>query len=371
MSRFQFELATDDDDQAIRDLLAEVTMPGRVSITFRREPSYFEGAVVDGRFRQVMILRDRDTGRIAGLACRSVRTMCVNGRARPVGYLSSLRILEPYRNALVLARGYAFLKELHGDGLTNLYLTTIAEGNDRAIALLTSGRAGLPTYRDAGKYHTLVIPLRRRPRARQTSSSISVRPVRASDAEGLCEFLATEGPRRQFFPAYSADEFFAEGATFKDLRPTDVLAAYRDGEIVGTLAGWNQRAFRQTMIEGYSGPLRWLRGAYNGWARLLGRPSLPAPGTALRHVMAAIPVVRGDDPEVFTALLRSLVNHLAAGPHDFLLVGLHENDPLLPTAQKLSVNAYVTRLYLVSWEGDETGGEELGARPPYLELGCL
>ncbi len=368
MSRFQFELATADDDQAIQSLLAEAIMPGSVSVTFRREPSFFQGAVVDGPFRQVMIARDTKTGQVGGLGCRSVRTMYVNGQARPVGYLSSLRILEPYRNARMLARGYAFLRKLHGDGRTDLYLTTIAAGNDRAVNLLTSRRAGLPNYVEAGKFWTFVIPLRRPLRAKP-SPSISVRPLETDNIEALSEFLTAEGPRRQFFPAYFSNEFFGEKATFKDLQPNDVLVAYRDGEIVGTLGAWNQRAFRQTVIEGYTGHLRWLRGLHNGWARLLGRPPLPAPGGALRHVMAALPLVRDDNTEVFVALLRSLVNQLAARSHDFLLVGLHEDDPLLPAARRFAVNAFVTRLYLVSW-GDEFR-EKLDGRAPYLELGCL
>jgi hypothetical protein len=392
MSRFQFELATLDDDQALRRLMAETPMPGTVSVTFRREPSFFEAMLVDGRFRQVIVARDRTTGQIAGVGCRSVRNMYVNGRARPVGYLSSLRILEPYRRGAILARGYAFLRRLHADGRAELYVTTIAEGNDRAISLLTSRRAGLPSYHEAGKYYTLVVPLGgAEKRGHSTFFAardapcvpdvkkvecplclpITVRPMRAGEVEELVAFLGAVGPGRQFFPDYSVHDFFTEGATFKDLRPSDVLSAYRRGEMVGVLAAWNQRRFRQTVIEGYAGRMRWMRGLYNGWAGLSGRPRLPAPGSVLRYVTAAIPVVRDGDPEVFATLLRSLVARLAAEPHDFLLVGLHENDPLLPTARRFSVNAYVTGLYLACWQDGEPLRAELDARPLYLELGCL
>jgi len=372
MSRFQFELATANDDQALRELLAATPMPGAVLVTLRREPSFFGAAAVDGRFRQVIIVRDRTTGRIIGLGSRSVRNVFMNGHARPVGYLSSLRIREPYRGTAVLARGYQFLRELHADGRAPLYLSTIAEGNRRAMRILTSRRAGLPSYHYLGKYYTLAIPLARSPRrATESDPAICVRSIRADNARELVAFLQSVGPRRQFFPEYTTDDFFTQQGTFRDLRPADVLVAYRRGEIVGTLAAWNQREFRQTVIEGYTGTLRLMRPLYNSWARLKERPRLPASGTALRSVMAAVPVVRNDNHEVFAALLRALIAGLAAKPHDCLLVGLHNTDPLFFIARRLSVHTYVTRLYLVCWDDGEAAWEALDSRPPYLELGTL
>ncbi|MFH1920486.1 MAG: hypothetical protein ABIP48_11450 [Planctomycetota bacterium] len=372
MSRFQFELATDDDDRALRELVAESPMPGAVSVTFRREPSFLGAMKVNGPLCQVIVIRDRTTGRIVGLGSRSVRNMFVNGRTQPVGYLGNLRIAKPYRGAGLLARGYAFLRECHAEGPARMYLTTITDENHRAIQLLTSRRAGLPSYHYAGKYHTLVVPLgKRRPRVKNPDPAVSVRPIQPGDVNGLLEFLQAAGPERQFFPDYSADEFFTGEAKFKDLEPSDVLAAYRDGEIVGTLAAWNQRGFRQIAIDGYAGHLRWMRLAVNGWAGLSGRPRLPAPGSELRYVTAAIPVVRGDDPVVFAALLGSLMGRLAAEPHDFLLVGLHEDDPLLPVARAFSASSYRAQLYYVCWDDGEPIRKGLDARVPYMELGCL
>ena len=372
MSRFQFELATFQDDPALRQLVAETPMRGNVSVSFRREPSFFRAAATEGHSTQVIVARDRTTGEIAGVGCRSVRNRYVNGQIRPVGYLSSLRLREKYRKFEILSRGYAFLRQLHeNDGQVTLYLTTIAESNHQAVRLLTSQRAGLPAYHDMGLFYTLVIPLGQRYHPRQFDSAIEVRSIRTDEMQLLLTFLKTYGPQRQFFPDYTAGDFFAAGATFKNLQPSDLLAAFRCGEIVGTLAGWNQRGFRQTVVESYSRRLRLIRRFYNGWSRLSRRPRLPAPGSIVRHVTAAVPVVRDNSAEVFVALLHSLVGRLDQKDHDFFLLGVHENDPLLPVAKRSAVNSYITRLYLVCWEDGESHLATLGDRPPYLELGCL
>jgi hypothetical protein len=373
MSRFQFELATIDDDRALRTIMAATPMPGVIAVTFRREPSFFEAARVDGRWRQIVIGRDVRDGRVVGFGSRSVREMYVNGVPRPVGYLSSLRVLEEYRGIGLLARGYAFFRELHDDGQAKFYLTTIAEGNERAIRLLTSRRAGLPAYHFAGRYHTLVLPLGAvKPWEADNGCRLDIRPARPDDRNQLVSFLQTFGSQRQFFPNYSADEFFIPQATLKDLEPAQIHLAYRKHELVGTLGGWDQSGFRQVVVERYSGLLRWTRPMLNAWASLRRHPRLPRPGSTFAHLVASVPVIRDDDPEVFRALLRSFASGTANGSHDCLLIGLHDRDPLLPVAMELQAVSYITRLYIVCCDDEgESLRRQLDKRPPYLELGSL
>lgn len=369
MSRYRFELATPADDADLRRVLAETPTPGTISVSFRREPSYFGAAVVDGRFRQVVAARDLEGGRIVGFGSRTVSARYVNGQPEPVGYLSSLRLLPEHRNRGLVARGYAFFRKLHGDGRAPLYVTTIAEGNDVALTVLTSGRAGLPRYHPAGQFHTAAIPWVHR-RARPAPAGAEVRPARADDLPELLSFLHTVGPRRQFFPCCEECDFFTAAGAFRDLRPDDLLLAIRGRGIVGTLAAWDQHGFRQTVVHGYGRPLGWVRPVYNAWARLAGRPRLPGPGDAFRYRVAALPLVADDDPAVFAALLDAFLVR-GGGDADYLLVGLHEADPLLAVMRRRRATWYTTRLFLVCWEDGEAMRRSLDGRPPYLELGSL
>jgi hypothetical protein len=368
MSRYRFELAGPGDDADLRSVLAGTPMAGAVSVGFRREPSFFAGACVDGRFRQVIAARDMDSGHVVGFGCRSVMERYVNGRPEAVGYLSGLRLLEAHRNRGLVARGYAYFRKLHADGLARLYLTTIAEGNELALNLLTSGRAGLPAYHYAGRYHTAALPLSRRHRGR-ARYGMEVRPARAEGIPALVDHLRAVGPQRQFFPVYRAEDFGSEGGVFKGLRPEQVLLAFRGGRLVGTLAGWDQHDFRQTVVCGYGRALRWARPLYNAWARWRSLPTLPAPGEELPYLTAALPVA--EDAETFAPLLDALLARAAGGTAGYLLLGLHEDDPLLEVVRSYRPRWYTTRLYLVCWEDGEGMRKGLDARPPYLELGCL
>ncbi len=279
MSRFQFELAQPADDAELRRITAATPMPGRIAVSFRREPSWFAAAVVDGYFRQVVACRDRATGRLVGFGCRSVRRLHVNGRPCDVGYLSSLRALPEGRNLGLVARGYAFFRRLHEDGRAAFYLSTIAEGNETALSVLTSGRAGLPSYQAVGRYHTVAVTLPRRQPRPVVLPGVTIRTARAGDLPAVLEFMATAGARRQFFPRYGPDDFLSAGGQLRGIELERLWLAERGGRLVGTLAGWDQHAFRQSVVHGYSGGVRWLRPLYNVVQHVRGLPGLPRLGS--------------------------------------------------------------------------------------------
>ena len=372
MSQFRFEVATAADDAQLRHVLAATPMPGHVSVSYRREPSYFAAAAVSGAFHQVVVARDAEAQRVAAFIARSVRSMFVNGRPDSVGYLGGLRTLPEYRNRLLLARGTAYLRQLHADGRTKLYLATIAEGNDMAIDVLTSRRSILPSFHPAGHYLGLAIPIPTRRRSpRMATGDVTISEGRREDLGEIVDFLGAWGPRRQFFPEYGEQDFFHSEATFKDLQPEDVLLARRGGRLVGTIGRWDQHGFKQSIVEGYGAALQWVSPVYNLWAQIRGRPRIPRPGQELRYLTAAIPVVAEGDAGIFLALVRALLAGASGGAHHYLMLGMHDRDPLLAAARRLGGRTYVGRLYLVCWEDGEELRTRVDDRPVYMELGCM
>jgi hypothetical protein len=367
-SRIVIEMADHRDDRELVQLMADIPMPGRMQFAYRREPSFLDALTVHGRVNQTVIGREQATGKIVGLGTRSIKPVFVNGNRMNIGYLSNLRVLEDYRRSTYLPRGYRKLKELHQDGQAPLYLSTMFSDNSVALRL-TNGRAGLPAYHDYGQFASVAVSLSQRTQTVR-NGEISIRSATHADLPLLVQFLNHEGKRRQFFPSYSEEDFCTDGGLLCGLAPEDILMAFASGRLVGVVAAWNQKSFRNTTVLGYTCWLRLLRPLYNLWARVVSHPVLPSVGSTLDYVYLSLVCIREDSQVVLISLLEELMQR-QRGRHAVLMVGMHERDPLLPVMSRYRHLVFNSRLFLVCWDDGEELREALYGRCPYLELGAL
>src|SRR5687768_209913 len=89
-SSVRFTLATPEHDAAIRCLLRENPLPGPVSVTLEREPSYFAGSDLAGAHDQTILASEKN--RLVCVGRCSTRARFINGRMCRVGYLGELRL---------------------------------------------------------------------------------------------------------------------------------------------------------------------------------------------------------------------------------------------------------------------------------------
>jgi hypothetical protein len=218
---------------------------------------------------------------------------------------------------------------------------------------------------------TLAIRPAHAKRSGQVEEAAATRLATEADRARIVEFLRKHGPRRQFFPAYRECDLFRHGGLLQDLGPEDIVLALRDGQIIGVLGAWDQSAFKQVVVRGYSRSLAWGRPFYNWAAAWRGAPTLPRAGSSIQARYGAILVIADDDEAVFRQLLAALGGEMARRRQELLLVGLHEHDPLLPLARPWAGLEYVTRLFAVTWPDDPPPNNAMRQRIPYLELGSL
>ena len=364
-SNFKFQWAAPGDEPDIRSLIGSVSMPGTVAIRFSREPDYFLGTTIMGDTCDVLTVRHKPDNQLAGIACRAESRAYLNGLASPLGYIGQIRVAQPYRGNWLVNLGAEYFREASPPGL--LYFGVIASENPRARQLLAGTRppASLRTRHISGM--TTCAILLRPARARRVPG-IDVTPGSTKTLAEIVAFLRRQGPRRQFFPAYTLEDFTG-GTRLRGLRPQDIMVARRGNEIVGVMAVWDQAAYKQDIVEAYGPTLRRLRPAYNLAARLIKAHPLTPPGQAIPLAFASCVCVANDDPVVMRALLSTCTTNAYQRGKAFLMLGLSDDDPLLPVAQRCLHIKYHSDLFAVSWL--DAPINQLDERVPYIEIATL
>lgn len=365
-SRYKFVLAGPDDDADLRALMAAGRMEGSIAVSFRREPSFFAGSVVQGDGTQVIKCMEADTGKLAGHGCRSTLEAFVGGRRQRIGYLSDLRSFASYRGGTLLARGFRYLRELHDADPVPFYYTVIYEGNDQAVANLVGGRVGLPNYLEYGRILTPALRLDL-PRRELTLPGIRVTRAEPAQLPAVVEFLNQWQAARELAPVRDVSHF-APGARYSGLGARDFLLAMDGDRIAGTLALWDQSAIRQTHVERYSRPLALARPLYNAAAHLLPLKPLPPLGGRVPFVYLACACVRDHDSALFRVLLRAAYRQLRRTSAHYAIPGLHESDPLAAVLDDYRSIPAAGRLYLAHY-ADSPSPSRQGV--PYVEAGCI
>jgi len=367
-SRFRFTLAGPDDDADLRALMAQGRMEGDIAVSFRREPSYFAGCVMQGDGTQVIKCMELETGRLIGHGCRSTLDAFVDGQPLRIGYLSDLRSLAQYRGGTLLARGFRCLRELHDAAPVPFYYTVIYEGNDQAVGNLVGARAGLPAYLDCGRILTPAIQLDF-PRRELRLPGMRVVGARSSQLPAVVGFLNEWQSQRQLAPVRSVAQF-APGARYSGLRAEDFLLAVDDADrIAGTLAIWDQGHIRQTHVERYSRRLALARPLFNLAARVLPLKPLPPVGARVPFVYLACACTREHDLGILRLLLRAAYRKLRTGRAHYAIAGLHETDPFAAALDDYRTIPAAGRLYLVSYPEGTPAPPRGGI--PYVEAGCI
>lgn len=366
-SGFKFRLAGETEDGALRAVLRQASMPGSVSLTFGREPSFFIAEQAGSMKHQTLIYQDQGSGKITGIGSRSIRRLYVDGIEKTIGYLGSLRLLTEERSSMTLVRGYKFLRTLHGDGEVPYYFTTILDENKYAQQILESGRAGMPTYIPVGILVTYLIPIRKKVSRKLRQEVLSCDESTLPQAH---ECLNQWNSRYQFAPAYTLGDISGNTGLLPNFSPKDFYVCKKGNEVVGTIGVWDQQSFKQTIVTDYSAKMKVVRPFYNGLARLRGRPTLPSVGESIKFVQAPFVSSKDGNPEVFESLIDKVCADWSGRGHDYLLVGLAEGNKLTETARRLASRELKSKIYLVHWPDEKVDLPKNG-RLAHVEVATL
>lgn len=363
-SALDFAVATAADDAEIRALLRASVTPGTVRVAFTREPSYALGEALGGAVDHTIIARH--DGRLVALGRSSTRTLHCNGTPRRIGYLSELRVLPGVNlGAKVLRDGYAFLREVLRADDAEGWFTSIANDNTRARTVLElGGKLGVPSYTHVADLETLLVAAKGA-EPRRDATLLSPTPV---DRDELSAFLHAHAPTSQLTLTWDDARWTALAA--HGITPQHFHVLRSGGRITAAAAIWDQRPFRQVVVDSYAGSLQHSRIMVNILQLAMGKPPIPTPGHPLRQASVLGATVA--DTAMWAPLWTQLRSVAAAAGLQWLLLARDTRDAALPQLKAmLSPRLYQTRLYDVAWADGPRLGDAWDGRVFAPEVGLL
>ena len=365
-----FEAATEATEPQLRRLLRDNPLTGDIHVSLEREPNAFHAAGISGDQYQMMLAFGGEPRELIASGGRFELDTYINGNRQRIGYFGELRAQGGLKARRKLLLGsYRKMREFHEAGNVSFYLTTIIEDNHRARRLLEAGLGDMPAYQPLETMVTFTIPTRLGAHRRRPSFDTA----RGSERQlaGIATKLAENGARYQFRPVWS-EEILRSATRCRGLAPGNFLLCHDGGELRSCLALWDQRAFKQTVIRGYSPRLGRVRPLLNIVAPLISRPRLPAPGAKLESAFLSHVAVNEDDEESLIALVAAGCEQAMKKDIDYVMISFAARNPLTSVIRKrFTSHEYVSVIYVVFWEDGAGAVSMLDDRIPHPEVAIL
>ncbi len=360
-----FRLASSGDNAQLKMALRVNAMDSWVRLSFEREPSYFDGEALMGLSYTVIACDENQPALMVGMYSCAFLPVHINGVATRIGYLGGLRVNQQYRHKIrILKGGFASIPKLISEQSTiPFWFTSVASENVSARRLLETGLKGMPIYRAVGEMETLAF------NTRQGKLQGLLQQATRDDIPALVDFFNRQATRYQFSPVLSP-EWLQGLSGDKGLVLSDFWLAKNGTDIQACLAIWDQRAFKQTVSQGYRYPLNALRGLYNLYAGVTGRVKLLKTGKKLEQIYLSFVAFEHLDDTLPVQIIREGLALARKKGAEVAIIGLSVDNPLLAMLkQSLKPGIYRTCIETVNLRGDSN--PNLNGLPPQPEVALL
>ena len=369
MSNYEYIILSRSDEDQIRRFYETTPTSGDLHFSLNREPGFFDALEVEGDNPDVLVMRKFDSGEIIGSVIGSEKQCFINSGETSIGYISSLRLAEKYRNRLLGFYAKAFYQHQQKKG-RKISLITIFEDNVIARKNLLSGKGYLPIMKDLGMIHTLIFkPMIIRDKRRYKADT-NIRFANIEDILSIVHFFEGYGKDKTFFPKYRAIHFNSERGILKNLKMNDIALAFDKSELIGVLGLWNQVKFRNWKIHTYSFRFNLLKPFINIYSWLNRKPLFPAAGEPIDYRNIAIVCIKNNDQNVFNQLLQYHINNLSGRKNVYIAYSMHESNPFLRNFPLPNIDLK-SSLYITYWKEDEDFVSSIQTGEIYLETGGL
>ena len=290
-SNFNVRAAVASDEAALLKLICVPMTTKGVTISFQREPSYFNASQVIYQVNDHCVVEDIATQKLVACYSNGHRPCYINGEIQPMRYASDLRIHADYRGTTLMKEmGYYMRKTMQQPDFNHMI---IFNDNLAARKAVQTGKVGIPDYYEEGSVETLTLTAIHRNKHKERLliesedqhylSNLRIRTAGKDDIEAMNQFVQRMAKFYNFIPAYDFNELLSGSKYYQGLALSDFQLYYLNDQLIGMFGLWSQSSFKQTKILDYGWTIGMIRPIYNLWAKLRGTMKLPKKGDSIKY----------------------------------------------------------------------------------------
>ncbi|OGC06668.1 hypothetical protein A2526_04755 [candidate division WOR-1 bacterium RIFOXYD2_FULL_36_8] len=337
------EPAKESDGFELCNIYEEESAPGNLEITFTRRDNAYLSMMQEGKIVEVIVCRRRNSLEIVGFGAYAINEYFLHGTKEQVAYLFGMRCRKKYRNKAgkAIPLIYSYIKKSLMTHKVKFIFTSILDDNIKAQKFLTRSHKGLPNYKLLEKFE--VYSIKTTKKILNVPKNIVLVSALDFDENKFYEFANEVGRKYQLFP-----DIEEVAPTLKNfLNDCYLLIDKTTGELLACGFCWDQRSFKQYILQGY-------KGLYKGFyffskiLTLLGYPNLPVPGSILNYFTLSFWLVKDNNSNYLKWFIDLLSKE--KNSYDFFALGIGSSHPLKNTIKKLPHWIYKSNIYSVSWK---------------------
>jgi ribosomal protein S18 acetylase RimI-like enzyme len=361
--RIEIRPAGEADNQGLLALTRITPMAGTVSLRIDRDPDFFALLRLRGTSKVFVAARGPE---VIGCLSVALRTAYIAGAPETIAYIGDMKVHPSFSGSLVAVRlVQALAADMRRSGI-DLGFCVAANGNHRVMPLF-AGRVGTPRWVSLGRF--LVNGLVPSP-FQGSSKGYTLDSAQAADLPTIAALLDRFHRARQFAPQLQEDEITQILSAGLEQPFPRTFVARRGTKVVATLTLYNTGAVKRNVLLNAPGSLKLAFALLGVATRPF--PGFPVPrmGQALRLLSVRYAACEDGHHAALEALLALARTRAFRHRFTFLMLGLHERDPLRSLVRAIPRFTFSSQGFATSL-GDVAGLEKRVAGIPFEDYALV
>jgi predicted N-acetyltransferase YhbS len=361
--RIEIRPASEADNEELLALTRITPMAGTISLRIDRDPDFFALLRLRGTSKVFVATHGRQ---VIGCLSVALRTAYLSGVPETIAYIGDMKVHPSFSGSLVAVRLVRALEaDMRRAGI-DLGFCVAANGNHRVMPLF-AGRVGTPRWVPLGRFlvHGLLpSPFQGR------SKGYTIDSAQAADLPAIIALLDRFHRSRQFAPQLQEDEIAQTLSAGREQPFPRTLVARRGQSVVATLTLCDTGAVKRNVLLNAPASLKVGLALLGVATRPF--PSFPAPrmGQVLRLLSVRYAACEDGHHAALEALLGVARTQAFRHRFTFLMLGLHERDPLRSLVRGIPRFTFSSQAFATSL-GDARGLEKRVAGIPFEDYALV